>query len=205
MNGPSPSRPDRQPTKIGWGVCLELVLALVALLVGALVGVDPLETIDVAWDALPVHLHAIGWGVVATLPMLSVMVLVEKAPQRPVRELRNLVRRHVAPLFARQTMGGLALISATAGLGEEMLFRGLMQAGLAVWIDGRFGPWLAIALSSLVFGLAHCLSRAYVVLASLIGAYLGWLFWFSGHLLVPIVAHGLYDFVALLYFVRWRR
>ncbi len=208
MNRPSETLPGQSaslPSVLRWGVCLELALALVALIVGALVGVDPLETIELTWDAVPWHLAAISWGAAATLPMLTVMVLVEKAPARSVRRLRNLVRRFVAPLFGGETIVGLAVISAAAGLGEEILFRGLLQAGLASWFEGGFGTWFAIGVASLVFGMAHCISRAYVVLATVIGVYLGWLFWISDHLLVPIVAHGLYDFLALIYFVKWRR
>ena len=177
-------------------------LALLAIAIGALVGFSPLGGIDFRRDALPDHLAAMFWGVVATVPMLSTMVLVEKVPVRCVWHLRHFVRRRIVPVFAHESIGSLAMISAAAGVGEELLFRGLVQAGLASWIGGRHGVWIAVAAASLAFGLAHCLTRSYVVLAAIIGAYLGWLFWFSGHLLVPIVAHGLYDFVALVYFVK---
>ena len=35
------------------------------------------------------------------------------------------------------------------------------------------------------------------MLAAIVGAYLGWLFVITGNLLVPVVAHALYDLVAL--------
>lgn len=188
---------------VGWGVAVELSLAALAVGLGALVGFSPLGNIDLSRDALSDHLAAVFWGMVATVPMLSMLMLVENLPVRCVRRLRHFVHRHIVPVFARESIGGLAVISAAAGVGEELLFRGLVQAGLAAWINGRHGTWIAVATASLAFGLAHCLTRSYVVLASIIGAYLGWLFWFSGHLLVPIVAHGLYDFVALVYLVKW--
>jgi membrane protease YdiL (CAAX protease family) len=203
---PSPApRPDASARIIRWGVCLELSLAIVALVIGRAIGVDPLETVELSWEATARHLRAIVWGSVATLPMLAVMIGVEQVPWGPVRQLRNLVRHAIAPLFAQQTLGGLAAISAAAGWGEEMLFRGLLQTGLARWLDGGPGVCLAIALSSVAFGLAHCITPTYVVLATLIGSYLGWLFWISDQLLVPIVAHALYDFLALLYFVKWKK
>ena len=54
---------------------------------------------------------------------------------------------------------------------------------------------------SLLFGLAHALTRTYAVLATLVGFYLGFLFWLTGNLLAPILAHAVYDFVALVYLV----
>ena len=42
------------------------------------------------------------------------------------------------------------------------------------------------------------------MLAGLIGLYLGWLWLAVGNLLVPIVVHALYDFVALMYLVKVR-
>ena len=64
---------------------------------------------------------------------------------------------------------------------------------------------LALLLASLLFGLAHAITRTYVVLATVFGIYLGWLWTASGNLLVPIVAHALYDFVALSALVRAER
>jgi membrane protease YdiL (CAAX protease family) len=48
----------------------------------------------------------------------------------------------------------------------------------------------------------HPITRMYVVLCVLVGLYLGWLWMVTDNLLVPIVAHGAYDFFALVYLVR---
>ena len=56
-----------------------------------------------------------------------------------------------------------------------------------------------------MFGLLHPITRAYAVIAALLGAYLGGLWLAGGNLLTPIVAHALYDFVALVYLLRLRR
>ena len=59
--------------------------------------------------------------------------------------------------------------------------------------------------ASVLFGLAHPITPAYAVLAAMIGVYLGWLWLaFDKNLLVPITAHALYDFLALIYLVRTR-
>jgi membrane protease YdiL (CAAX protease family) len=80
-----------------------------------------------------------------------------------------------------------------------MLFRGLLQPAIAGLWAGPAGVWLGLAGASLLFGLAHAVTRAYVVLAALVGAYLGGLWLATGNLLVPVVAHGLYDFAAILW------
>jgi membrane protease YdiL (CAAX protease family) len=60
----------------------------------------------------------------------------------------------------------------------------------------------AVLVASAAFGLAHFLTATYAALAAVAGLYLGTLFLLQGNLVVPIVAHALYDFVALLYLVR---
>jgi membrane protease YdiL (CAAX protease family) len=92
----------------------------------------------------------------------------------------------------------LALLSLVAGIGEELLCRGVLQPVLGRWL----GPAFGLAAASLLFGLLHPVSWLYIVLAGLLGAYLGFLYLATGNLLGPIVAHALYDFVVLVYIVR---
>jgi membrane protease YdiL (CAAX protease family) len=63
----------------------------------------------------------------------------------------------------------------------------------------------ALLLAAALFGVLHFITPAYAVLAGLLGLYMGVLYLVTGNLLVPIVVHSLYDFVALLYLVRWRK
>jgi membrane protease YdiL (CAAX protease family) len=79
-----------------------------------------------------------------------------------------------------------------------MLFRGVLQQAFGNWLP----VWGAIAAAALLFGLLHAVTTTYAVLAALVGAYLGWLYFLTGNLLAPIVAHALYDFVALVYLTR---
>ena len=87
-----------------------------------------------------------------------------------------------------------------AGLGEELLFRGVIQS----WLVSETNLWLGLAVTSILFGLAHFISRTYAVYAAVVGAYLGWLFIAFDNLLVPILTHAAYDFFALVYLVRLR-
>ncbi|MBN2218108.1 MAG: CPBP family intramembrane metalloprotease [Pirellulales bacterium] len=175
----------------------EASLAVVAVGLGWLVGCRPAETFRLgAADA--------GWGLLATLPPLALFWLSLRCSWRPLARLARLVDERLVPLFRQCRVAELAAISLVAGIGEEMLFRGLIQGGTAQWIGGTAGVWIGLAAGSLVFGLAHPISPAYSILTALIGLYLGWLWIATGNLLVPIVAHAVYDFAALVYLVNMR-
>jgi hypothetical protein len=110
-----------------------------------------------------------------------------------MRRLVALVLEQLGPLLASRSPVELVLLAALAGLAEEMLFRGVMQIGLARLLpDG-----VALVVASAVFGLAHFITPAYALLAGLAGLYLGGLFLLQGNLVAPIVAHAVYDVVAL--------
>lgn len=141
-----------------------------------------------------------GWpsvatGLAATLPAAAALFWLARSGWPPVARLMQEVEGRIAPLFARAGYLELAGISLLAGLGEETFFRGLLQAQLSKWLD----PWLGLALASALFGAGHLITPAYAVVAGLIGLYLGTIFLLTGDLLAVIVAHALYDFLALLY------
>jgi hypothetical protein len=116
----------------------------------------------------------------------------------PVARLVRVAEQRIAPLFAGSTPVALALVALFAGLGEETLFRGVIQPALAMHLP----MWGALAAAATLFGLAHWITPTYALLAGIVGAYLGGLLLVSGNLLVPIVAHALYDLVALTLLVR---
>ncbi len=104
----------------------------------------------------------------------------------------------LGPVLVSRSAAELALIAMLAGLAEELLFRGVVQVALArVLPEGG-----ALVVASAAFGLAHFVTPTYAVLAAVAGLYLGALYLLQGSLLVPVIAHALYDFLALLYLVR---
>ncbi|MBI2477880.1 MAG: CPBP family intramembrane metalloprotease [Planctomycetia bacterium] len=180
----------------------EASLGVGALVVGWMVGVDPLSTVPVAEGTLNNHLLAIFWGVAATIPLLFGLLLMNRLRFRSLVRIRRFVAQRVSPLFEPLSLFELAAISFAAGFGEEMLFRGLLQSGIAERIGGPVGIATAVVLVSVLFGVCHWLTPTYAILATIAGAYFGVLFLLTGNLLAPLVAHALYDFLALVYLTR---
>jgi membrane protease YdiL (CAAX protease family) len=89
----------------------------------------------------------------------------------------------------------LLAIATLAGVGEEMLFRGVFQGVLSRWA----GVGVGLTLASALFGVLHAITFTYAVLAALAGAFLGALWLWTGNLLTPIIVHTLYDFLLLVY------
>ncbi len=169
-------------------------MALLALAIGWFLARPPLE--EISWTPA-----AAGQGIVATVPMVVLLIFIVRWPIGPLRSLLELVERQLVPSLRDCQLLDLALISLAAGVGEELMFRGVLQNWLA---QATGSPWLAVLVAAAVFGAAHPISLTYAVVAALIGIYLGWLFVASGNLLTPIIAHAAYDFVALVVLLRVR-
>jgi membrane protease YdiL (CAAX protease family) len=114
--------------------------------------------------------------------------------------LVHLVEERIGPLFAGASPGELALVAALAGVGEEVLFRGVLQEALAL----RLPTWAAIVGAGLLFGAAHWVSHTYAALAAVVGCYLGAVYHLTGTLAAPILTHASYDLVALLMLARMK-
>ena len=175
------------------GIASEAVLLGAAFGIGWLVDVPPFER------SRP-DLRAVGYGVAGTLPLLGLLGWCLRTRWAPVRRLVGLVEEHLRPYLVGMSAGGIVLLSLMAGIGEEALFRGVIQAGLAERLPGP----VAVGIAALLFGVAHWLTPAYAVLAGVIGVYLGALFLLTDNLLVPIVTHACYDVVALTILVRMK-
>jgi len=145
--------------------------------------------------------HDFGIGLGATVPLLLGLWICSTWPIGPLRRIKIFSETVVRPVFGQCKVDDLALISLVAGIGEEMLFRGVLQ-GLG---DRWFGVGRGLVIGSVLFGLVHLITPTYAILATLCGVYFGVLMMFTDNLLTVIVPHALYDFVALLYIVRWSK
>ena len=167
----------------------EASLAVIALALGWLLGTKPLETLS--WSPT-----AIAWGLAAALPLFALLILMVRFPKGPFGSLLRVVDEMLLSMFHRASLIDLAIISLVAGIGEEVLFRGVVQAVLVRWTGSQLAALLG---AGILFGLVHSITRTYALLAGVVGIYFGWLWMFTGSLLTPIVAHAVYDFGALWY------
>ena len=134
----------------------------------------------------------IAWGL---LPLVVGYLVLQRLPFESLRRIDLLVRELFQQHMAHWKLWQLALVATLAGLGEELFFRGLFQLGLSTFVD----VWMAILLTSLLFGLAHAVTFLYCILAFIISFYLGFLFVHTDNLIVPIAVHALYDFLVFMY------
>jgi membrane protease YdiL (CAAX protease family) len=82
------------------------------------------------------------------------------------------------------------LVSATAGVCEEIFYRGFLTWYIAVWT----GPVIAVILSSLIFGLGHIyLGRTHVPQTAFVGLFLAGVAFASGSLWPAMLLHAAMD------------
>ncbi len=87
---------------------------------------------------------------------------------------------------------GILSIALLAPILEELLFRGAIQ-GVLQRALGK--PWMAILISSLIFGIVH-MNPAQIPFAFLLGMMFGWLYYRTGSLLPGIIGHVLNNSIA---------
>lgn len=139
-------------------------------------------------------------AIAATVPLIAGLALFGTYGPGWFRELESLVQPAVEMLFRGRGRGVVILASLLAGFGEELLFRGVLQA----WLTEPVGAWSALVAAAVLFGLVHAVSRAYFVVATVMGLYLGVLYLVSGSLLLVCLVHALYDWFAIEYVLRAR-
>ena len=172
------------------------------LLAVALAAEGALALVGLAWSWIrhiplaggpPLLSLAAGTSAALLLAALYGWLLRSGPDVAPVQAMRRLYHGLLRPVFGNLGLPAIVLISVVAGVGEEILFRGVLQQ--------EFGLFVA----SLAFGAAHVGSRGMVVLgawAAATGFALGGLALATGGLIAPIAAHALYDALALAY-IRW--
>jgi len=189
-----PATPPALKLSLGSLIGFQLGLGVVAVVLSLGFGLTP-------WKQLTLSVEAVWMSLLATAVMLLTGVWMERQQWAWWKTLQEILEKQLIPALAAMPAGALFLIALSAGVFEELLFRGVIQAGLS----GPLGEWPALLLASLLFGLAHAMSRAYFLVATLMGVYLGWLFMITGNLLIPIIIHFLYDWAVLHYYVRRHR
>lgn len=152
----------------------------------------------ISWRGLPLVIltgsddFVLGATVAASLAAANFCILRYGPDIGPLRSLRRFYIQVLWPLFGQLRPIQILGLSAAAGIGEELLFRGALQ------------PELGLVLASVLFGLVHIGAAdmvAFGVWVAAVGALLGWLASATGGLLAPMTAHAVYDALALAYIV----
>ncbi len=151
--------------------------------------------------------RSLAWGL-GFLALAGAMVLAVTLLLGPLLERQEAPQQQLMDLVA-ETRGLLPVLSLfvtvalAAPIFEECLFRGTLLPWLGTRWRGPFGPrlgWtLALAASSLAFGLIHLQPVALPVLSTL-GMALGLAFLRTGNLLTAILVHGLWNGGVFLFY-----
>lgn len=173
-------------------ILVEGGMAVLAILIAFFSGLDFLSYCQFGTETL----YMTSWALFLLMAAYCIFRLLPLAALKRIdRIVRELYWQHMSHLSLAQ----LALIAALAGIGEELLFRGVIQLGLGELGLGRLS---AILISSLLFGGVHAITPTYCLLAFAISFYLGFLFSWSDNIIVPITVHAFYDLFVFL-FIRW--
>lgn len=114
------------------------------------------------------------------------------------QEMRQLNTQLVA-LFKGLTWPQIIALSICAGVGEELLFRGLLQT----WLVAKLNPLWGILGASVVFGLMHYLNSIYIFLTFVLGCLFGVAYYLTDSLLLIMIAHAVYDIIAFGVIVKY--
>ena len=164
---------DRKPSG------LTVMLAVVALLCSI-----PAMNLVVAWNQ--------SWHLPASLSSV----------EESLRQMEEAAKGVTDMLMQGATVGSLLvsvlIVGVMAGFGEELFFRGAMQRILMM---GRsMNPHVAIWITACVFSLLHFQMFGFVPRV-LLGAFFGYLLWWSGSVWVPIILHALNN--SLVVIIEW--
>ena len=91
---------------------------------------------------------------------------------------------------------GIIAIAIIPGFCEEYFFRGVLQKNLKLLLKN---PHIAILLSSLLFSAFHLQFYGFFP-RFFLGVFFGYLFYWSGSLIYPVLAHALNNFLSLSVF-----
>ncbi|MFP6737140.1 MAG: CPBP family intramembrane glutamic endopeptidase [Planctomycetota bacterium] len=181
------------------GIILEGVLVLIAVLVSYL-SAGKLLLNPICFD-----LDGLGTGLAATLPMVAYFAFsLSRFGQNiaSFQRIYDLLREILSRAIIELPTWKIVVLGMSAGIGEECLFRGVLQPVFEGWmpeVNTILTPQVnAILITGVIFGLLHALTPAYFIIATLLSIYFGFLVNYTGNLLTPLLAHGLYDVVGFL-------
>lgn len=147
-------------------------------------------------------------AILIALPMVQWLGEINRAIEFPaelthwIRSKEDEANETVKALLSRHTVKDLLLnlffVAGLAAVGEELLFRGVVQR---IFVRQFGQAWPAIIFSAFLFAALHMQFYGFFPRLAL-GILLGAIYWYSGSLWVAILAHFVYDaiLITLVYF-----
>lgn len=148
-------------------------------------------------------------AMIAAIPFTEYLGLLNRKINLPpnwekwVADGEESAERTIRILLSKHTIKDLVLniicIAGLAAVGEELLFRGVVQRLLTKMFRS---PWAGIIITAAIFSAIHMQFYGFIP-RFILGILLGLIYWYSGSLWVAMLAHLLYD--ALLIVVAYQR
>lgn len=185
---------DKHPENFFRTACLfEASLILLAMFLGWIAGINPFATIHFSETAVLV-------GMFGTMPLFILFQAMQYLHIEEIQKIRRMLMETLGPSLKNCNWADLMVLASIAGIAEEILFRGVLQP----WLENHWGLNIGLILSNLVFGAVHAVTPLYFFIATLVGIYLGLSLDYGGerNLLIPIIIHSLYDFLAFMVIIR---
>lgn len=136
------------------------------------------------------------WNANLTLPESMSMI------EQLMKQMQEAATKMIEKFVSVDTIGGLILnlfmIAGLAALGEELLFRSIIQTSL---IKTFKNAHIGILIASAIFSFIHFEFYGFVP-RLILGMLLGYMFYFSGSIWIPMLMHFLNNgTVVLIYFL----
>jgi len=141
-----------------------------------------------------------AWGFAIAFAVASLLqvVLVRRSATAREKILRAFQRLAFILPVTQEERAWFVLVSVTAGICEEVLYRGFLIRYLS---NGPWhaGLWIALAIASVSFGLGHGYQGLSGIIATaLLGAVMAAIFLATGSLWLPMALHAIIDLRILL-------
>src|SRR6476619_5360933 len=95
-------------------LAFESGLGISAIAIGWLIGHSPFVGINFSGDDMHAQVLAMGWGLVATGPLLVTLFLCDQFPIGPLRGLSQMTAKIIGRMFDGATAGQLAVVALAA-------------------------------------------------------------------------------------------
>lgn len=172
-----------------------MVTSLPASMLGIDRGFKPsalLIAICVMIASIPTMNILIDWNANLTLP--ATLSSMETYLKRAEEAAAHSVEVMLGGSGMGSTIISILIVGLLAGLSEELYFRGTLQRLIG---SGRLGPHATIWITAVIFSLFHMQFYGFFPRV-LLGAWFGYLFYWTGSIWLPVIIHALNNSIYVL-------